>query len=80
MRPPTGWFNVVETPSSPRAMPPIQERYCTASGRSRPSRSRIAARASGVAFSPRIATAASPGRRCVQAKMISDRIASESAP
>ena len=43
-----------DVPRSPRSTPPIQSRYCSGSGWSSPSRSRIASTCSGVLLVPAI--------------------------
>ena len=54
-----------ELPRSPRTIPPRKARYCTSSGRSRPSDWRSFATSSGGALSPSMACAGSPGTRWI---------------
>ena len=59
--PNTGAPSTYEVPKSPRTIPASQVRYCTISGRSRPSCARRAASASGVCSMPSRTAATSPG-------------------
>ena len=59
----TGVRSASDRPRSPRSTLPSQVRYCTTSGRSRPSSCRRPAIASGVASCPRMTLAGSPGIR-----------------
>ena len=61
-----------EMPKSPPSVADSQSQYCSQMGRSSPSRSRTAARASSVAFSPSIIWAASPGSTWVMPNTITD--------
>ena len=65
----TACLDVSDVPRSPRASRPMYIAYCTASGRSSPSRSRTASSCSGVACRPAAARAGSPGSRLVSAKV-----------
>ncbi len=57
----TGMLRKIDSPRSPRASWPRKSTYCTASGRSSPSRARNAAMSCCVASGPSMTAAGSPG-------------------
>src|SRR5690606_35604505 len=63
MRSDTSWRVWNERPKSNLSAPDMKLTYCSTSGRSRPNDSRMAATLAGVAYSPRMACAGSPGTR-----------------
>ncbi len=73
---PTGWLVRIEVPKSPCGKPDSQRQYCSQAGSPSPSRSRTAANACGVAFSPSRVTAASAGRICVNPNTMIDTTSS----
>jgi hypothetical protein len=64
----TGSPRTIETPRSPRSALPTYRRYCCQIGRSSPSRARTSVTFSGVARSPSIVSAGSPGIRWMKLK------------
>jgi hypothetical protein len=59
----TGWWKNMDVPKSPFTTPESQRPYCTYSGRSSPMASRSPWTCSGVAWSPSMIWAGSPGIR-----------------
>ena len=72
----TGWLEKIDVPKSPLSRLRIQTANCSYSGRSRPSFARMAAVCCGVAWSPAISAAGSPGLRWRMAKTMTATIAS----
>ena len=76
--PATGRDSPVDIPQSPRRMPPNQCRYCCHHGSFSPRVRSSAWSCSGVANSPRIITAALPGRSWVMPNTVKETTSSTS--
>ncbi len=79
IRGPIFCLKISDVPKSPVKIPPIQRRYCTASGSFRPRLCRSPASASGFDWVPKIIIATSPGRTLVTAKVATEMMNSVSA-